>query len=116
MRRNRESKPGIHSARVALDGRVDEVLDFGELDYFVELASDFDSFHPHYRALKKNVLAAGQVGVESGSDLDQHPHATVNLTDSTIRAKDFGEEFEDCRLAGAVRANDPECVAHSDVE
>src|ERR1043165_971008 len=41
MRRHRKRQAHIHSGRITLYGRVDELLQFGERDYFVELASYF---------------------------------------------------------------------------
>ena len=38
VRGDREREPHVHPARVALHGRVDELLDLGELDDLVELA------------------------------------------------------------------------------
>ena len=40
MRRDREGEPHIHAAGIALDRRVEELLDLGEGDDLVELASD----------------------------------------------------------------------------
>ena len=40
VRRDREREPHVHPARVALDGRVDELLDAGELDDVVEALLD----------------------------------------------------------------------------
>ena len=40
VRGDGEREPQLHAARVALDGRVDEPLDLGELDDLVELALD----------------------------------------------------------------------------
>ena len=39
VRGDREGKAHVHAARVALDRRVDELLDAGELDDLVELAA-----------------------------------------------------------------------------
>ena len=40
MRRHGEGEPHVHAARVALDRRVEELLDLGEGDDLVELALD----------------------------------------------------------------------------
>ena len=40
VRRDRERQPDVHPARVALHGRVDELLDPAELDDLVELRTD----------------------------------------------------------------------------
>src|SRR3954463_13904670 len=45
MRRNRERKTDVHAARVALDRRVEERPDLGELDDLVELSNDLATRH-----------------------------------------------------------------------
>ena len=66
-----EPEAHLHAARVALDGRVEELLDLRELDDLVELAGDLGPPHAEDRAAQVDVLAAGQLGVEAGADLEQ---------------------------------------------
>ena len=40
VRRDRERQPHVHAGGVALDRRVEELLDLGERDDLVELAAD----------------------------------------------------------------------------
>ena len=79
VRRHREGEPHGHPARVALHGRVDEPLDAGELDDLVELALDLPPLHPEDRAVQEDVLAAGELGMEAGADLEQAADATADL-------------------------------------
>ncbi len=58
MRRHREGEPDVHAARVALDGRVDELLDPAELDDLVVLRTDLPAPHAEDRAVEVDVLAA----------------------------------------------------------
>ena len=78
MRGDGEGEPQLHAARVALDRRVDEPLDLGELDDLVELALDLAPPHAEDRAVEEDVLAAGQVGVEAGADLEQRADAAAD--------------------------------------
>ena len=78
MRRDGERQPHVHAARVALDRRVEELLDLGEGDDLVELAADLGPAHAEDRAVEEDVLAAGQLGMESGADLEQRADASVD--------------------------------------
>ena len=51
----------------------------GELDDLVELPCDLGALHAHDRALQEDVLAAGQIRVEAGGDLDQRADAAAHL-------------------------------------
>ena len=96
---------------VALDRRVDELADAGEVDDLVELARDLGALHAHDRALQVDVLAAGQVGMEAGGDLDQRADAAADLDAAARRPQDPRQQLERRRLAGAVRADDAERLA-----
>jgi hypothetical protein len=113
---DREAGPRVHPGGVALDRRVDEFLDPGEIDDRVELAGDLAARHPHDRALQVDVLAAGQVRVEPGGDLDQGADPAVDLDAPARRPQDLGQQLERRRLAGAVRADDAERLAGADLE
>ena len=58
VRRDGERQPHVHPARVVLDRRVDETLDFGERDDLVELPVDLGLVHAEDRAVQVDVLAA----------------------------------------------------------
>ena len=65
--------------RVALDRRVEELLDLGERDDFVELAADLGAGHAQDGAVEKDVLPAGQLGMKAGADFEQAGHAAVDF-------------------------------------
>ena len=104
VRRDREREPHVHAARVALDRRVDEPLDLGERDDLVELAPDLVSAHPQNSAVEIDVLAAGELGVKAGADLEQRPHAAVDVRVPGRRLGDSGEDLQQRGLARAVAA------------
>ena len=62
-----------------LHRRVDELLDLREADDLGELPLDFGLAHAEDGAVEKNVLAAGEVGMKTGADLEQRSHAAVNV-------------------------------------
>ena len=75
VRGDGEREPDVHAARVPLHRRVDEPLDAGELDDVVEALLDLPALHPEDRAVQIDVLAAGELLVEAGPDLEQAPDA-----------------------------------------
>ena len=111
MRGDGEREAHRHAARVALDRRVDELLDAGELDDLRELALDLPPLHPEHRAVQEDVLAAGELGMEAGSHLQQASDPTTDLSAAARRRRDPGEDLEQRRLARAVAADDAEHLA-----
>ena len=76
--RHREAEPHVHARRVGLDRRVDEVLQLGELDDLVEALLDLALRQAEHDAVDEDVLAAGDLGVEAGAELDQRRDAAVD--------------------------------------
>ena len=66
---NREREADVHPARVALDGRVEELAHPRERDDLVEAAADLPRRIPRMRR-SGNVLASGEFGMESRADLE----------------------------------------------
>ena len=116
VRRDGEREPHVHPARVALDGRVHEALDPGELDDLVEALRDLAALHAEDRAVQVDVLAPGELRMEAGADLEQAPDAPADLDAPARRRGDAREHLQQRRLAGAVAADDPEHLALLDLE
>ncbi len=72
--RDREPEAHVHARRVVLHRRVDEPLEAGELDDVVEPAVDLALAQPQDRSVQVDVLAAGELGVEPGAQLEQSGH------------------------------------------
>ena len=66
MRGDRKTEARIHAARIPLDRGIDEILNAGELDDFVELLPDEGHRHAHDGAPQKHILTAGEVLMEAG--------------------------------------------------
>ena len=79
MHRDREREPHVHAARIALHRRVDELLDARELDDVVEALLDLAAPHAEDRAVQVDVLAAGELRVEAGPDLEQAADPAADL-------------------------------------
>ena len=107
VRRHGEGQPHVHAARVALDRRVEELLDLGERDDLVELAVDLGPAHAEDRAVEVDVLAAGQLGMKAGADLEQRCRRGRGSPRSpSRRLGDAREDLQQRALARAVAADD----------
>ncbi|CAA9406152.1 MAG: hypothetical protein AVDCRST_MAG64-1988 [uncultured Phycisphaerae bacterium] len=109
--RDRERQPDVHAAAVALDRRVEELLDLAERDDLVELALDLGAAHPEDRAVEEDVLAAGQLGVEAGADLQQRRDPPAEHRPALARLGDAAEDFQQRALAGAVAPDEADHLA-----
>src|SRR2546425_7626511 len=111
MRGDGKAQPHVHAAGVMLDGRVDELLDFGEGYDLVEFTLDLGAPHAEDRTAQVDVLASGQLEMEAGADLEQAAHAAVNFGPPRARFGDAREHLEQGRLAGAVASDKAEYFA-----
>jgi hypothetical protein len=106
----------VHAAGVALDGGIDELLDFGKSDDLVELAAHFVFAHAHDGAVEVDVLAAGELGVKAGADFEQAGDAAFDLDLAGSGGGDARQDLEQGALARAVAADDAEHFALLDLE
>src|SRR5262252_1514625 len=116
MRGDGKAEPRVHPRRVALHRRVDELVDPRELHDRVELARDLGAGHAHDRALQVDVLAAGEIGVKAGGDLDQRADAPVDRHLAARRPENLRQQLQDRRLAGTIRSDDAERLTGPDLE
>src|SRR5213596_2698179 len=105
MRGDGEREPDVHPGAVALDRRVEKPLDLGERDDFVEPRRHFSLRHAEQRAVEMHVLAAGQVRMESGADLEQRCDAAADPRLAGGWFGDSAEDLEQRALAGAIAAD-----------
>ena len=77
---------------------------------------DLVPLHVEDRAVQEDVLAAGQLRVEAGADLEQRADPAAQPRLALGRRRDPGEDLEQRALAGAVVADDPEGLAALDLE
>ena len=71
VRRHGKGQAHVHADGVALDRRIDEFLDAREVDDLVEPPAHLGAAHAEDRAVEEDVLAAGELGMEAGADLEQ---------------------------------------------
>ena len=106
-----ESEPRVHARRVALQRRVDIRPEVGKVDDLVEARLHFASRQAQDDAVEKDVLAAGELRVEAGPEVDQRSQAAFGPHVTAGRSGDACQQFEDGRLARAVVADQPDGLA-----
>ena len=114
-RGDREPEPHRHPARVRADRPVDRVLDLGERDDLVEALADLGAAQALDRPVQVDVLAAAEVRVEAGAELEQRADAAVDLHGARRRLDDPGEHPQQRRLARAVAADQADGLAGRDL-
>ena len=76
-----------------------------------ELARDLAALHAEDRAVQVHVLAAGELGMKAGTDLEQAAYTSANLGAACRRSRDTGEHLEERRLASSVAPDHAEDLA-----
>ncbi|MCG3161346.1 MAG: hypothetical protein JMDDDDMK_02514 [Acidobacteria bacterium] len=94
VRSDGEGQPQIHPAGVMLDRRVNELFDFGESDYLVELVFDLGAPHSQDCAVQVDVLASGQFRMKPGAYFEQRTDAPANVGVAFSRLGDAREDFQ----------------------
>lgn len=88
-----EPESGVHSRRVALDGRINERAHLRELDNLVNPPRDLVSLHAHDRPLQEDVLPSGEIRVKPGGDLDEGTSTTAHLARSPCGSQNLREQL-----------------------
>ena len=116
VRRDREAEAHVHARRIRPDGQVDEALELRERDDLVHRLEDLSPPEAVDGAGQKDVLAAGEVGVEAGAELEQRADGSADGYPACRRLDDPGDEREERRLPGAVPSDEPDRLAGFDSE
>jgi hypothetical protein len=94
VRGDREREAEAHSAGVPLHRRLDELFELRECDDLVELPRDLAPPHPEDGAVEVDVLAARELGVEAGADLEQRAHLAADHCAPGRRWRDAREDLQ----------------------
>ena len=118
VRDDREGEPDDHAGRVRLDRLIDELADAGKLR---RSASSRASISPgrqsENRAVEKDVLAAGELRVETGAQFEHGGHASRRVaTEPCVGVKRAADDLQQRGLAGAVPADDSHDLALPDAQ
>jgi hypothetical protein len=116
VRRDREAEPHVHPRGVGAHRPVDRLLELGEGDNLIEALADLRTLQSVDRAVQEDVLAAREVGVEPGSELEQGADPSVDGDAALGRLDDSGDQAQQRRLAGAVPADKADRLTRLDRE
>jgi hypothetical protein len=111
-----EPEPHVLARAVVLDLVVDERLELGEGDDVVEVALGLAAAQAEDGRVQVDVLAAGELAVEPGPELQQRGDPAPDLDRARGRGEDPGQHLEQGRLAGAVGADQADGLAGPDLE
>ena len=114
VRGDREAEPHVHPRRVRAHRPVDRVLELGERDDLVEALADLRLAETLDRAVQEDVLAAAEVGVEAGAELEQRADPTADGDLALGRLDDPGDQPQQRRLARAVAPDQADRLARRD--
>src|SRR4051812_36319148 len=115
-RRDRERETHVHARRVRLHRCIEEVTELREAVDLRQEALGVLAREPEERRVQEDVLATGEVGMESRAELEERGHAALDVDGPGRRPRRAGDELEERRLPGSVRADDAERLARLDSE
>src|SRR5262245_39171550 len=108
VRGDRKGEADVHSAAVPLHWSVEELLYVGEGDDLVELSLDLEPLHSQDGAVEEDVLPPSQLGMKSCSHLEQACDPPENLGTPCGWLGDAAKDLQQCTLARAIAADNPE--------
>jgi hypothetical protein len=88
-------QPHIHAGGITLYWCIDEFLDLGKGNDFIEFLFDLCLVHPEYGAIKKNILTTGQFRMKACSDLKEACNTAFDLYLTFCRRCNPGKDFEE---------------------
>ena len=113
---HREPEAHVLAGAVVLDLVVDERLQLGEGDDVVEVALGLPAGQAEDGRVQVDVLAAGELAVEAGPQLQQRRDPARTVTVPVVGAEDARQHLEQRRLARAVGADQPDGLAGADLQ
>src|SRR4029453_18218529 len=111
-----ETEGHVLARAVVLDLVVDERLELGEGDDVVEVALGLAAAQAEDGRVQVDVLAAGELAVEAGPQLQQGGDPAPDLDRAGGRGEDPRQHLEQGRLARAVGADEADGLAGPDLE
>src|SRR6185369_7530605 len=111
-----ESEADVHAGRVSLHRLIEEVADAGEFDDAIEARVDLAPRETEHDAVDVDVLPSGDLGMESGAELDERGDPSLHRHRSGGRLEDAGDDLQHRRFARAVPSDDAERLTPIDDE
>ena len=115
-RSDSEPKPHSHTGGITFDRGVNIAFTAGEINDLVQLGLDLITGHAEDGAVHEDILTSGHLAMEACADFEQGANSTMGSYRTRGRTGDAAQEFEQCRFAGAVLADDADDVALLDLE
>ena len=106
----------LHPRGVVFELGIEEALDFGESNDFIELAVYFGFAHTENSAAHVNIFAAGELGVKAGADFEQGSYAAEYSRAAFGRFRDARENFEKRALSRAILADNADDLSVIHIE
>jgi hypothetical protein len=113
---HREPQAHEHARRVGSRRLIDELPDVGELDDLVEAIQHLVARQAEQHAADRDVLAAGELRVKAGAQLDEGGHPARDADGPGVGPINPGDEPEQGALPGAVLTDDAEGLSPRDRE
>src|SRR6266567_3214457 len=111
-----KSETNVHSARIALDWRIEEFLDFGKFYDLVKFTFDLSAPHAKNCAIQVDVFAARKLWMKSRADFKQARHPSLNRHRAFGRLRNSGKDLEQRALSRPVVADDSHHLTTLDFE
>ena len=111
-----EAEADVHAAGVVLDGHVDEVAQFGEIDDAVEFFPHVLARDAQQRGVEIDVFAAAELGMEARAELEQRGNAALDAHVAFGGMDGAGGQAQQRALAGAVGTDDAHGAAGRNLE
>ena len=113
---NGKGEANLHSGGIIFELLVLEFFELGESpDFFVHII-DFFAGEAEEGAIKINIFAAGEFGVEANAKFNKGDESAVDGDFAFFGVVDAGESFEQGGFAGAIAPDDADEFAFFDVE
>jgi hypothetical protein len=114
--RGRKAEPHAHPGGVVLQLQIDELLQLGEGNDFVEPLARLLARETEHDGVDHDVVARGQVWVEANPQLDERRETPAHLNGAGVDCVDPSQTLEQRGLSAAVAADDAEELAVLDLE
>ena len=114
--RHREAQAHVHARGVILHRLVDVLADPGEVDDVVELGVELFLLEAQDGAVEEDVLAPGELGVETGTELEEGRHLPRNRDRTLVGPQDPGQALEHRGFTRAVFPDEARRRALVDLE
>ena len=112
--RRRESEPGHHARRIALERHIGVFAEIGEGEHLVHAIARLAAAIAHQRGVEPSVLAPGEIGMKADAQADQRRDRAFDADAPLGRQRHAGEQAHQRGLAGAVAADHADRLAGAD--